>query len=91
MDGATCYGLLRSVDLDPHHMAVALEGMSNAFLFHWMEQPDSSPPEDRPALIMDMFLAGTIVLIYFAIAVVGTLLSDILLAWLDPRIRMEES
>jgi peptide/nickel transport system permease protein len=36
-----------------------------------------------------MFLAGTIVLIYFGIAVIGTLLSDILLAWLDPRIRMD--
>jgi ABC-type dipeptide/oligopeptide/nickel transport system permease component len=28
-------------------------------------------------------------MIYFAIAVLGTLLSDILLAWLDPRIRMD--
>ena len=46
-------------DLAPRHMAVALEGMSNAFLFHWLEEPDSSPPEERPALIMDLFLAGT--------------------------------
>ncbi len=35
----------------------------------------------------DMFLAGSIVLILSALTVVGTLLSDILLAWVDPRIR----
>jgi len=38
-----------------------------------------------------MFLAGAIILIYCFLAIIGTLLSDILLAWLDPRIRMEES
>jgi peptide/nickel transport system permease protein len=37
----------------------------------------------------DMFLAGAIVLIYCLLAIIGTLISDILLAWLDPRIRME--
>ena len=36
-----------------------------------------------------MFLAGAIVLIYCLLAIIGTLVSDILLAWLDPRIRME--
>ena len=35
----------------------------------------------------DMFLAGSIVLILSALTLIGTLLSDILLAWLDPRIR----
>lgn len=35
----------------------------------------------------DMFLAGSIVLILSALTVIGTLISDILLAWLDPRIR----
>jgi peptide/nickel transport system permease protein len=38
----------------------------------------------------DMFLAGSIILIYMFLAVIGTLLSDVLLAWLDPRIRVEE-
>ena len=37
----------------------------------------------------DMFLAGTIVMIYLFLAVIGTIISDVLLAWLDPRIRME--
>jgi peptide/nickel transport system permease protein len=35
----------------------------------------------------DMYLAGSIILIVSALTVVGTLLSDILLAWLDPRVR----
>jgi len=37
----------------------------------------------------DMYLAGTIVLLLGALTVVGTLLSDILLAWVDPRIRFQ--
>ena len=44
----------------------------------------------RSLTSQDMFLAGSIVLIYMLLAVVGTLLSDVLLAWLDPRIRVEE-
>jgi len=35
----------------------------------------------------DMFLAGSFILMLSVLAVFGTLLSDIMLAWLDPRIR----
>jgi peptide/nickel transport system permease protein len=35
----------------------------------------------------DMYLAGSILLIYCALTIIGTLISDILLAVLDPRIR----
>jgi len=38
----------------------------------------------------DMYLAGTILLVQGILVVVGTLLSDIVLAWLDPRIRYAE-
>lgn len=38
-------------------------------------------------LSQDMFLAGSVVMILSALTLVGTLLSDIVLAWLDPRIR----
>ena len=38
-------------------------------------------------LNQDMFLAGSIVLILSALTVFGTLVSDILLAWVDPRIK----
>lgn len=41
-------------------------------------------------LSQDMYLAGSIVLILSVLTVVGTLVSDILLAWLDPRIRYAE-
>jgi peptide/nickel transport system permease protein len=35
----------------------------------------------------DMYLAGAVILILSSLTVVGVLISDILLAWLDPRIR----
>jgi peptide/nickel transport system permease protein len=34
-----------------------------------------------------MFLAGSFILLLSMLTVLGTLFSDILLAWLDPRIR----
>ena len=43
----------------------------------------------RATLAQDMYLAGSIVLILSALTVVGTFISDILLAWLDPRIRLQ--
>ncbi|MCU0522821.1 MAG: ABC transporter permease [Anaerolineae bacterium] len=41
----------------------------------------------QATLTQDMYLAGSIVLILGVLTVIGTLISDILLAWLDPRIR----
>jgi peptide/nickel transport system permease protein len=38
-----------------------------------------------------MFLAGTIVLMLGVMTVVGTLISDIILVWIDPRIRLEDT
>lgn len=35
----------------------------------------------------DMYLAGAILLLLSILTVIGTLISDVLLAWLDPRIR----
>lgn len=37
----------------------------------------------------DMYLAGSIILILSVLTVVGTLISDLLLAWNDPRIRYQ--
>ena len=53
--------------------------------------PTIGPMLLRSLTNQDMFLAGAIILIYCFLAIIGTLISDILLAWLDPRIRMEES
>jgi peptide/nickel transport system permease protein len=38
-----------------------------------------------------MFLAGTIVLLLGVMTVIGTLISDVLLVWIDPRIRLEDT
>jgi len=37
-----------------------------------------------------MYLAGSIVLLLSVLTVVGTFVSDILLAWMDPRIHYGE-
>ena len=37
----------------------------------------------------DMFMGGSMLMILTVLTVIGTLISDILLGWLDPRIRME--
>lgn len=37
----------------------------------------------------DMFLASSVVMVSIVLTLLGTLISDILLAWLDPRIRYE--
>jgi peptide/nickel transport system permease protein len=42
------------------------------------------------ALGEDMYLVGSIVMILSSLTVIGTLLSDILLAWVDPRIRFDK-
>ena len=40
-------------------------------------------------LQQDIYLAGTILIMIGALVLIGTLLADILLAWMDPRIRYE--
>jgi peptide/nickel transport system permease protein len=42
----------------------------------------------RSLQAQDMFLAGSILMISAVLVVVGTLISDIALAWLDPRVRL---
>jgi peptide/nickel transport system permease protein len=39
--------------------------------------------------VQDMYVAAGILLLLSVLTLTGTLLSDILLAWLDPRIRFE--
>jgi peptide/nickel transport system permease protein len=51
--------------------------------------PTVGPLLLRALIAKDMFLAGTIVLLLGALTVVGTFLSDLLLMWIDPRIRFE--
>jgi peptide/nickel transport system permease protein len=54
-----------------------------------MNIPTTGPLLLTALLNQDMYLAGSIVLILSCLTVIGTLISDILLTWLDPRIRFE--
>ena len=40
-------------------------------------------------LSQDMYLAASFVMFLAMLTVIGVLMSDILLAWLDPRVRYE--
>jgi len=51
--------------------------------------PTTGPLLLRALLSQDMYLAGSFVFLLAALTVIGVLISDILLAWLDPRIRYD--
>jgi peptide/nickel transport system permease protein len=50
--------------------------------------PTVGPLLLQALVAQDMFLAGAIVLLLGVMTVVGTLISDLLLMWIDPRIRL---
>ncbi|MBA7714502.1 Oligopeptide transport system permease protein OppB [subsurface metagenome] len=51
--------------------------------------PTTGPLLLRALMSQDMFLAGSTVMLVAFLAVIGSFLSDILLVWIDPRIRYE--
>ena len=51
--------------------------------------PTTGPLLLRSLMSQDMYLAGSFILMLSTLTIIGTLLSDILLALLDPRIRLE--
>ena len=51
--------------------------------------PTSGPLLLRSLMTQDMFLAGTFVMMLSILTVIGQLLSDILLIFVDPRIRLQ--
>lgn len=51
--------------------------------------PTVGPLLLKALIALDMFLAATIILLLGVMTVVGTLISDLLLMWIDPRIRLE--
>ena len=53
-----------------------------------MNLPNIGPLLLRALINQDMYLAGAILLIYSFLTILGTLLSDVALAMMDPRIRM---
>jgi peptide/nickel transport system permease protein len=52
-----------------------------------LDLPTIGPVLFQSLVFEDMFLASSTIMITTTLTLVGTLLSDILLAWLDPRIR----
>jgi peptide/nickel transport system permease protein len=50
--------------------------------------PTAGPLLLRALISQDMYLAGAYIFLLSVMTLVGTLISDILLAWLDPRIRL---
>lgn len=52
--------------------------------------PTTGPLLLRALMNQDMYLAGSMVMMLSLLTLIGTLISDILLLWLDPRIRYEE-
>ncbi len=51
--------------------------------------PTTGPLLLQSLLTQDMYLAGSFIFALSALTVIGTLLSDLLLAWVDPRIRYD--
>ena len=49
--------------------------------------PTTGPIYLRALMSQDMYVAGAFILLLSSLTVIGTLLSDVLLAWADPRIR----
>jgi len=52
--------------------------------------PTTGPLLLRALMNQDMYLAGSMVMLLSTLTVIGTLISDLLLLWLDPRIRYEK-
>jgi peptide/nickel transport system permease protein len=50
--------------------------------------PTTGPILVRALQVQDMYLAGSFLMLESFLVVIGVLVSDILLAWLDPRIRL---
>jgi len=52
-----------------------------------LDLPTTGPLLLKALLNQDMYLAGSMVMILSSFTVIGTVISDILLVWVDPRIR----
>ena len=69
----------------------ALPGIigGNALVAIVLDLPTLGPLYINALLKQDMFLAGTILVFIVMILLVGNILTDLTLAWIDPRIRLE--
>ena len=53
--------------------------------------PTTGPLMLRALMNQDMYLAGSMLMLLSFLTVIGTLISDLLLLWVDPRIRYEKT
>lgn len=44
----------------PFHLAIALDSMATAFLFHWLEDPQGQPCPEEPDTILNILLKGLV-------------------------------
>lgn len=44
----------------PFHLALALDSMANAFLFHWIEDPQRNPYPEDPGTILNILFKGLV-------------------------------
>ncbi|MCY4425614.1 MAG: ABC transporter permease [Halieaceae bacterium] len=51
--------------------------------------PTTGPLLLRSLIAQDVYLAGAMILMLSVLTIIGTLISDLLLAWLDPRVRYQ--
>jgi peptide/nickel transport system permease protein len=51
--------------------------------------PTIGPLYIRALLTQDMFMAGTVLVLIVFLLLIGTLVTDLVLAWIDPRVRIE--
>ncbi len=90
----------RAVLKYPVRAALNPVASSSAYLFPYLVSgsivvslvlglPTVGPLLLQALVAQDMFLAGTIVLLLGVLTVIGTLISDLLLMWIEPRIRLQ--
>ncbi len=93
-------GATRVVLKYPVRVALNPFASSSAYLFPYLVSgsivvslvlglPTVGPMLLQALLAQDMYLAGTIVLLLGVLTVLGTLVSDLLLMWIEPRIRLQ--
>jgi peptide/nickel transport system permease protein len=69
----------------------ALPGLVNGgtIISVTLSLPTAGPLLLRALQSQDMYLAGAFILVLGTLTILGTLISDLLLAWIDPRIRFD--
>jgi TetR/AcrR family transcriptional regulator len=45
---------------DPYHLAVALDSITNAFLFLWLDEPERHPYPEDPDIVLNILFKGLI-------------------------------